>query len=151
MSPSETDAIFRAHTPPRSRLFTVVLLATTIALGLASRRYGDQLPPFIAAYAGDALWATMIYWLAATALPRARTTTLAALAYGVSLTVELSQLYHASWIDSIRATRLGALALGHGFLWSDLLFYAVGVALALLVDLALLSLAKRTKGGGTSH
>ena len=36
------------------------------------------------------------------------------------LRVEESQLYHASWIDSIRGTTLGALVLGHGFLWSDL-------------------------------
>ncbi|BBO35954.1 putative membrane protein YjgA [Lacipirellula parvula] len=118
------------------------MLAATIALGLTSRHYGEQLPPFIAAYAGDALWATMVYWLASIAWPHARTTTLAVIAYGVSFAVELSQLYHAPWIDSIRATRLGALALGHGFLWSDLVCYAVGVALASLIDLALLSLAK---------
>ena len=130
------------HSASRSRILAVVLLATTIALGLASRRYRAELPEFIGAYAGDALWATMIFWLASIALPRASTTTLAAIAYGVSFTVELSQLYHAPWIDAIRATRLGALALGHGFLWSDLICYAVGVALASIIDLAFLSLAK---------
>ncbi|WP_428306843.1 DUF2809 domain-containing protein [Lacipirellula sp.] len=138
------------HPAPRSRSLNAVLLAATIALGLASRRYGDQLPPFIAAYAGDALWATMVYWLASIALPRARTTTLAAIAYGISFTVELSQLYHAPWIDSIRATRLGALALGHGFLWSDLLCYAVGVAAASLIDVGLLSLAEAQRRRGNT-
>ncbi|MFM8818855.1 MAG: DUF2809 domain-containing protein, partial [Phycisphaerales bacterium] len=38
------------------------------------------------------------------------------------------QLHHAPWIDGIRATRLGALVLGSGFLWSDIACYAVGVA-----------------------
>ena len=29
--------------------------------------------------------------------------------------IEMSQLYHAQWIDSIRATTLGGLVLGYGF------------------------------------
>ncbi len=51
-----------------------------------------------------------------------------------SVAIELSQLYHASWIDSIRQTTLGGLILGFGFLWSDLACYAVGVVLGVLVD-----------------
>ncbi len=45
----------------------------------------------------------------------------------LTVTVELSQLYHAPWIDSIRQTTLGGLILGFGFLWSDLACYALGV------------------------
>ncbi len=51
-----------------------------------------------------------------------------------SVAIELSQLYHAPWIDSIRQTTLGGLILGFGFLWSDLACYAVGVVLGVLVD-----------------
>jgi len=130
------------QSPSRPRWLTAALLLLTIALGLASRGYAAALPQFIAAYAGDALWAAMVFWIAALLFPRARTRTLATAALGVSLAVELSQLYHAPWIDDLRATRLGALALGHGFLWSDLVCYAAGVALASVVDLGLLSLAK---------
>lgn len=67
---------------------------------------------------------------------------LAAIALGISFAVELSQLYHAPWINEIRATRLGALARGHGFLWSDLVCYAFGVTAAAAVDLVLLPLAE---------
>jgi len=49
---------------------------------------------------------------------------------GISLAlafaVEVSQLYHAPWIDSIRSTTLGGLVLGFGFLWTDLVCYLVG-------------------------
>jgi hypothetical protein len=48
--------------------------------------------------------------------------------------IEVSQLYHAPWIDSIRGTTLGALVLGHGFVWSDLACYAVGVGLGILIE-----------------
>lgn len=121
----------------RSRLVHAALLIATIALGLGSRRFGAALPHFVAAYAGDALWAAMVFWLAAIVAPRARTITLAAVALAISLAVEASQLYHAPWLDAARATRPGALALGQGFLWSDLACYAVGVAAAALLDAAL--------------
>ena len=125
--------------PPRARPVSVALLLLVVALGLASRRHASALPHVVAAYAGDALWAAMVFWLGATLLPRARTLRLAALALGVAVAVEVSQLYHAPWIDAVRATRPGALVLGHGFLWSDLACYAAGVAAAALVDRALLA------------
>jgi hypothetical protein len=52
------------------------------------------------------------------------------LSYGI----ELSQLYQAPWLNSVRDTRLGGLLLGHGFLWSDLFCYTVGIALGAAID-----------------
>ncbi len=49
----------------------------------------------------------------------------------------MSQLYHAEWIDSIRATTLGGLVLGYGFLWSDLVAYTIGVGIGFLFELIL--------------
>ena len=122
---------------PRSRALVAALVVATIALGLASRRFGDALPALVAAYAGDALWAAMVLWLAALVAPGARTRTLAACALAIAFAVEASQLYRAPWLDALRATRPGALALGQGFLWSDLACYAVGVGAAALLDRAL--------------
>jgi hypothetical protein len=106
----------------------------TIALGLASRRWAAELPPFVAAYAGDTLWAVMIFWLAALVRPAASTARLATAALLICAAVELSQLYHAPWIDGIRATRLGGLILGYGFLPGDLACYMTGVAFAASID-----------------
>jgi len=55
-------------------------------------------------------------------------------ALAFSIAIELSQLYHAPWIDSIRHTTLGALILGFGFVWSDLICYAVGVLLGVEIE-----------------
>jgi Protein of unknown function (DUF2809) len=107
----------------------IVLIVLVCGLGIGSRRYARVLPGFVAAYAGDVLWALAAFLGIGLLLPRASTRTVAGLAMGFSLLIELSQLYHAPWIDSIRSTAAGGLILGFGFLWSDLVCYAVGVAL----------------------
>jgi hypothetical protein len=121
----------------RSRVLYLALALAVVALGLASRRYRPALPPFVGAYAGDTLWAAMVFLLAAALRNRARTAVLAAGALLFAFGVEAAQLYHAPWIDAVRATRAGALVLGHDFVWSDLLCYAAGVCLAAAVDLLL--------------
>jgi hypothetical protein len=54
---------------------------------------------------------------------------LAAAALGISFAVEFSQLVQVEWLERLRATRAGALVLGRGFLATDLICYAAGVAL----------------------
>jgi hypothetical protein len=103
-------------------------------LGIGSRRLGHLLPGFVAAYAGDTLWALDAFLGIGLLLPRATTGLVAALTMAFSVAVELSQLYHAPWIDSIRQTTLGGLVLGFGFLWSDLACYAVGVVIGVLIE-----------------
>ena len=122
---------------PRRRkpLIQIALITLVCVLGIGSRRYAHALPGFIAAYAGDTLWALAAFLGMGLLLPRASTRTIALLAMGLSIAVELSQLYHAPWIDSIRQTTLGGLILGFGFLWSDLACYAAGVGLGVLGEI----------------
>ena len=118
----------------RNPLVQIILIALVCLLGIGSRRYAHVLPGFIAAYAGDTLWALAAFLGIGLILPRASTWTVACLALAFSVAVELSQLYHAPWIDSIRQTTLGGLILGFGFLWSDLACYAVGVGIGVIVE-----------------
>lgn len=55
-----------------------------------------------------------------------------------SYAIEISQIYHAPWIDAVRHTRPGGLVLGYVFLWSDIACYTVGVSLGWLVEKLLL-------------
>ena len=91
----------------------------------------------IGAYGGDAAWAMAAYagWRALR--PASSIASIAGLALLTAFTVEASQLLRVEWLDSIRSTRLGALLLGRGFLWSDLLAYVIGTGLASSVDTAL--------------
>jgi len=124
-------------TPPRNRVLYAIVLVAIVAAGLASRRFGAHLPAFVATYAGDTLWASMVFAGLGLLFPRAATRTLAIAALAFAVADEISQLYHAPWIDAIRATRLGALVLGYGFLWSDLACYTVGALGAVAGEVAL--------------
>ena len=68
---------------------------------------------------------------------RASTLALAVVALLISFAVEFSQLYHAEWIDAIRRTTLGSIALGSTFFWRDLIAYTIGVGFAALMDYAI--------------
>jgi hypothetical protein len=120
----------------RSGLVYSGLVAAAVLAGLASRRYADLFPDAVRLYFGDVSWAAMVYFAAAALWPRARVSRIALGALAFSLVIETSQLYHAPWIDALRATRPGALVLGFGFLWSDVACYAIGVGLASLIDRA---------------
>lgn len=60
--------------------------------------------------------------------PARPTSRIAVLALAFSFAIEFSQLYHAPWIDNLRAYRLGALVLGNSFAWADLVAYTMGIA-----------------------
>jgi hypothetical protein len=111
----------------------------TIALGLASRSQWLGLTRFLGDYPGDTLWALCVFLLIACACPRGSTRHVALAAASFATAVELSQLYQAPWINEIRRTSLGGLILGQGFLWSDLVCYACGILLGVLVDRLLFS------------
>lgn len=105
-----------------------------ILTGLASRRYGDLLPGFIAKYSGDTLWAAMVYFGLRFLAPSVSLLKTAAISLLFSYCIEISQLYQADWANTVRSTTLGALIFGHGFLWSDMLCYTVGVLLSTVAD-----------------
>jgi hypothetical protein len=94
------------------------------------------------------LWALLVFFLCAFLFCRASTFRLGLLALCLAWTTEFSQLYHAEWIDRIRATRPGHLILGSVFNGPDLLAYAAGIALGVWMEsmVALRQAGRETKG-----
>jgi hypothetical protein len=121
----------------RNRVLQVFYIIVVIILGLASRRYGKLLPTWLAAYSGDVLWGLMVYFIVGFLLPKQKVFYIALAAFIFSALIEISQLYHAPWIDAIRSYRLGGLLLGYGFLWSDIVCYAFGIVLGVVIEFIL--------------
>lgn len=119
------------------RLLYITITAITIGMGLFIRIKKDWFPETFNVYAGDALYAFMMYFLISI-ITNKHPVFKAIAALTVCYAIELSQLYKAAWIETIRQTLPGRLILGSGFLYSDLLAYAIGVALAFFVDYLLI-------------
>lgn len=128
---------------PKMRIAYVITVAITIFLGLGSRKYGHVLPSFVAANAGDVIWAMMVYFGFRFLLVRKSVVLAILLSFFFSFSIEFSQLYQGDWMKQIRDTSLGALIFGKGFLTVDLIRYTVGIILASFLDKALLLFIQR--------
>lgn len=112
----------------RQRTVAALAAVGLVGLGLVVSR-GDGV---VADKVGDVLYAALVYVLLVVVAPRARPWTLAAVAFGVCVLVELAQLtgIPAAIVDVVPAARY---VLGTTFVALDLVAYAVGVTLAAFV------------------
>lgn len=115
------------------RIIYFLLFAFFIWLALATRHHREWFYPLIAKYGGDTIWAGGFLFLLRIIFIKTTLWKLAACCYILGVLDELSQLIHASWADSIRNTTLGKLMFGLGFMWSDIVCYAIGTLLAYLL------------------
>ena len=120
----------------RSRPLYALAAALVIGTGLLWRSGLLPLPNFIAKYGGDSLWALVVFLGFGFVYPRISTTRLGVIAVCFAWAIEFLQLYHADWIDGLRATLLGRLILGTTFNSPDLLAYVVGIAVGVLAERA---------------
>lgn len=121
----------------RNRLLYGLMITIVIALGLTSRKMHNVIPDVLNTYLGDALWVLMSFIAFGFIFRTMKTKGVALIGIIFCYLIELSQLYHANWIDSIRRTTLGGLVLGYGFLWSDLIAYAIGIGVGVAIEFIL--------------
>ena len=107
-------------------------IAVIILLGFFSRT--RWMPAFVLDYVGDTLYATLAFFGFGFLSPKSSSYKIAIFAILFCFVIEISQLYHAPWIDAIRHMRFGGLVLGFGFLWSDLACYSVGVGVGFVAE-----------------
>jgi hypothetical protein len=111
----------------RNRFIYAVASFVVIGLGLLSRRCPQLLPAALDKYPGDALWALMVFCGIGFLRPKLPTVCAAMAALAFSCAVEFFKLYHAPWIESVRATLPGRLVVGSVFLWKNIAAYAIGI------------------------
>lgn len=125
----------------RKRLSYGIWLVVFIVVGLYSRT-PYPFPMLLKMYAGDILWAGMIYLWIAFMFPRMNVRYVFVFALAFSFFIEFTQLLHMDWLEYLRTTILRYL-LGQGFLWSDLICYSVGCVLTCILDRGILHLQTR--------
>jgi hypothetical protein len=112
-----------------NRIYYVTLIVLTISLGILSRKI-EGIPTFF----GDTLYAVMVYFGIRMFFINLNLKKTALLALTFCFCIEFLQLYRAEWMVAIRSSTLGHYALGQGFLWSDLVYYTLGVIIAFCID-----------------
>lgn len=112
------------------RITYFILFIFFIWLALATRHYKDWFHPLIVKYGGDIIWAGAFLLLLRVIFIKVRVWKLAVWCYTLGVLDELSQLINTNWANSVRSTTIGRLMFGVGFVWSDLLCYAIGTLLA---------------------
>jgi len=113
---------------------SLLLIAGTVAAGLALRLLPLSLPPPVTKHGGSLLWAAMIYWIVTALRPRWSPVSAALAAGAIAAGVECSQLLHWPPMDAFRLTPLGALLLGRVFAVTDLVAYAAAIIVTWQID-----------------
>jgi hypothetical protein len=108
----------------RKVLFSLIGIIVLIPIGLCSRQIS-----WIPEETGDALWAMMVFCIWRIILVKQELRLIAIVSLTHSFLVEFSQLIRWPWLVSFRNTFIGHMMLGQGFLWTDLLAYAIGIAI----------------------
>ncbi|HEY5878784.1 MAG TPA: DUF2809 domain-containing protein [Nakamurella sp.] len=113
----------------RRRIGLSLAVPVVVAAGLLVHRVGAGWTALLA----DALYTVLVYLLVALALPRARPRRPAAIAFGISVAIELVQLTDLP-ARLAAAVPASVLVLGTGFEWGHLIAYAVGAGAAAALD-----------------
>jgi len=116
----------------RTRWLYAVLIISSIGIGLLSRM--SWVPTSLFPYLGDIFYATMFFFIIAFLFPNTTTLFIGIVSLSICVCIEFSQLSNVSWLEHLRGYTLGRLALGRGFLWSDIVCYIIGTGLGIALD-----------------
>jgi hypothetical protein len=107
-----------------------------ISAGLVLRRFGLSLgpPASIVKYGGSMLWGTMVFFLVAIPASGQPRWKIALISISIAIGVELFRLVHTPWLDDFRLITAGALLLGRVFSPWNMLAYAAGIMLGMVLD-----------------
>ena len=107
-----------------SRMHYAIIVVTIIGCGLLSRT-SSVVPLFV----GDMLYAMMMVAIMRWVFIFNLLWKICLWSLMLCFAIEFSQLLSYDWLLQLRSTHLGALVLGQGFLWSDIVAYSGGVLL----------------------
>lgn len=117
----------------RNRIVYFLLIVLTIAIGLFSR--SSIVQDYIHPNVGDGLYALLFFFGLGFIFHKNPSTIILLMSVSCCFLIEILQLYQADWIQEIRNHKIGALILGHGFLWSDLVSYTLGGLVGYILEL----------------
>jgi len=117
----------------KRKIVYAVLFVFCTWLALATRSHKTWFPNIVVVYGGDVIWAGMFLFFVRIFFTKTPLWKLALINYGLGVIDELSQLNQSPFMLYLRSFTVGRLMLGVGFLWSDIVCYAIGTLIAWLM------------------
>ena len=117
----------------QTRITYSIIILSVILIGILSRKL-DFVPLFV----GDVLYATMIYFMVRFVFLNNKPSVIFITALLLCFAIEFQQTIDTEWLIALRKTLPGKYILGQGFLWSDFIYYLLGVVLAYILDESIL-------------
>ena len=111
------------------RLRYFIIFLGIIILGILSRKIS-----FIPLCIGDLLYAVMIYVLIRMIFISGKASQIILISLLTCYGIEFLQLYQGEWMIELRKTLFGRYVLGQGFLWTDIMAYTFGIAIAFSIE-----------------
>lgn len=118
----------------KKRWLYVLLSLLVIPLGLFIRRHKADFPYLIGEFAPDTLWALLLFWVFRLLFFRYSANQIFIITLIFTYLIEFSQFYQGAWLVALRQTFIGAMLLGHSFLWTDLVCYTVGIGIGWVLE-----------------
>lgn len=118
----------------KKQLSYLLLITIIIPLGLFIRRNKGDFPYLIGEFAPDTLWALMLFWIFSLLFFRYSSNKTFWITLIFTYLIEISQFYQGAWLVALRQTFIGAMLLGHSFLWTDLICYTVGIGVGWVLN-----------------
>ncbi len=105
-----------------------------MVVGIASRKVPTHLPLVFSKYPGDVLWALLVFIIIGFLFNKMEILRVSLYSLAFSYLIEISQIYHAPWIDNIRHSLFGKLVLGSGFSVIDMICYTIGILIGAILE-----------------
>ena len=117
----------------RQKIIYLTLFIFCTWLALATRSHHEWFPHLVVVYGGDIIWAGMFVFFLRIFFTKPPLWKLALINYALGVVDEVSQLNQSPFMLYLRSFTLGRLMLGVGFLWSDIVCYAIGTILGFCI------------------
>ena len=110
------------------------ILILLIPIGLSTKFYRGVFEDWVHLYAGDIFYPMFWYVLLRMLWGNTSRFWCAVLVLSFCTLIEVSQLWKPSFLQVLRQTFVGAVILGSGFDWLDLVYYVAGIGLAVGIE-----------------
>jgi hypothetical protein len=113
-----------------------LILLALIPIGLGTKFYRGPFQAWVYGYAGDIFYPMFWYFLLRLTWKNSSAQLCALIIFIFCTMIEFSQLLVTPLLQTLRQNFFGAVLLGSGFEWLDIVYYAVGVGLAVGIEVA---------------